>query len=225
MPRRRESRWGRRSPIRRGSSAEINDGDAQTLEDHYGRLHRAVLLLGAFLNLIGYESEQTKFENQCEETGGQYELIESRLDGRIHDHHRGAEKRLLRQLIEAATAGTGRKNRRLPWVLTPCGRAQDVHVVIEDGWAIEGCSRAIDSKSSPVAARSISHPIPGQRPDMARWIRAAIRSWSGSVRRRVPHDRGEELFAVADPCFAGCPIAASWPAHWANDGPHGPIFG
>ena len=40
----------------------------------------AVLLLGAFLNLIGYESEQTKFENQCEETGRQYELIESRLD-------------------------------------------------------------------------------------------------------------------------------------------------
>ncbi|MBT5867183.1 MAG: hypothetical protein HOH42_16645 [Ilumatobacter sp.] len=42
----------------------------------------AVLLLGGFLNLIGYESEQTKFENQCEETGGQYEFTESRLDDR-----------------------------------------------------------------------------------------------------------------------------------------------
>ena len=40
----------------------------------------AVFLLGGFLNLIGYESEQTKFENQCEETGGQYEFSESRLD-------------------------------------------------------------------------------------------------------------------------------------------------
>jgi hypothetical protein len=40
----------------------------------------AVLLLGGFLNLIGYESEQTKFEDQCEETGGQYEVFESRLD-------------------------------------------------------------------------------------------------------------------------------------------------
>ena len=40
----------------------------------------------------------------------------------------------------------------------------------------------------------------------------------------VPHDRGEELFAVADPCFAGCDRGVV-AGPLANDGPHGPIFG
>ena len=40
----------------------------------------------------------------------------------------------------------------------------------------------------------------------------------------VPHDRGEELFEVADPCFAGCDRGVV-AGPLANDGPHGPIFG